>query len=224
MAKNAGSIKMDYLWRVKEAILSMLTKSNNNAPQDQAKITWEVVRTRAVMIRDHLLEKHREGPFLIPQEVTALASFRAGKKWCLDRNKDAELQKLPTPSTEPTVLHRKTKPSTITINGKGERCATLRYHPNEYNRISKDFSGVMAFNDAHVDVAIHDFTKRPKGDEGCRPRYYPPADVAEKINTPLIDNKKGDIVTIDFRNGMQNILFFASKNNNCTLCVFCQQE
>ena len=203
-AKNEGGIKVDHLWRVKEVISEFLTTNN------QSNVTWATVQARALMARDHLLQKHgqSQSPFLVDEEHRALSSFKANTKWCLARKKDANVTR--GPNTKPT------QPPTITINGNPQPCSTLHYGPDENNNATKS-TGVVKVDGVNFDVPFHGFTKQSKGHEGSRPRSYPSVDILGKLNPPLIDKSIGDVVDITFKNGEQNTAFFAHKDSKCPL-------
>ena len=76
--------------------------------------------------------------------------------------------------------------------------------------------GIMNVNkDEPIEHKIHEMTK--VGKDGARPRARLSCELMEKLNTPLIDETRGEVVDITFKDGTTNTIFFATEQSRCPL-------
>ena len=211
LVKKDGTIvrTSNGLERVKDVITEMIITNSNRPPNNQVKLTWKFIHDRAIMTRSHLLEKDAEEQFLTNKERGALLAFKASKKWCQQIKKDTNITKIARPKSKPIT--------TITINGQKRPSSQLYYDPNECSDSTEAAGGSMKVDNDVVHPIMHEFTAQSNGKARCTPRPLPSANIVEKLDPPIIDGSTGDVNHIQFRNKMENTVFFAHKDSTCSL-------
>jgi len=85
VAKGSTSkrtIRTDPLRRIKEIVTNYIS-----ANKTTIRVTGQCIKTRALLAKDHLLQRHAQQPFLSDTEVKAMMSFKAASWWCNEQQK-----------------------------------------------------------------------------------------------------------------------------------------
>jgi len=207
VAKGSTSkrtIRTDPLRRIKEIVTNYIS-----ANKTTIRVTGQCIKTRALLAKDHLLQRHAQQPFLSDTEVKAMMSFKAASGWCNEQQKLAF-----GGSKQEKIQSNQHIVKVMTINGDPHHGQEIYYNPDEENPATKSMGVLRVGKDLVNDITIH---KSTKSSSTGSPRACLDSRLMEKLNPPLVDDSRGEVVKIEFGNGMTNTIFFAKETSQCPL-------